>query len=58
MLDGGQMDVNEVEEAISGGSSGQAASNLLNDLTAIDRTVHVDFQKKFNIDIFDDKDLS
>jgi len=57
MLDGGQMDVNEVEDTISG-STGQAASNLLNDLTANDRTVHVDFQKKFDVDFFDDKDLN
>ena len=39
-------------------SSGQAASNLLNELAANDRTVHNDFQNKFGIDLFDDKDLN
>lgn len=58
MLEGGQMDANDVNEETINGSSGQAASNLLNDLTANDRTVHVDFQKKFGIDLFDDKDLN
>jgi len=55
MLDGGQMDVNEVEDAISGSAS---SNQLLNDLTANDRTVHVDFKKSFDCDFFDDKDLN
>ena len=57
MLDGMQMDVTDSEDSVLA-SSGQAASNLLNELTANDRTIHSDFQNKFNIDFFDDKDLN
>ena len=57
MLDGAQMDVTDSEDSVLA-SSGQAVSNLLNELTANDRTVHNDFQSKFSIDIFNDKDLA
>ena len=50
MLDGAQMDVTDSEDSVLA-SSGQAVSNLLNELTANDRTVHNDFQSKFSIDI-------
>jgi hypothetical protein len=56
MLDGAQMDVTDSEDSVN--HSGQAASNLLNELAANDRTVHNDFQTKFGIDFFNDKDLS
>ena len=57
MLDGAQMDVTDSEDSVMN-SSGQAASNLLNELAANDRTVHNDFQNKFGIDFFNDKDLN
>ena len=57
MLDGAQMDVTDSEDSAMN-SSGQAATNLLNELAANDRTVHSDFQNKFNLDFFDDKDLA
>merc|ERR1712080_18566 len=54
MLDGAQMD----EDVMDSEDPGQAASNLLNELTANDHTVHNDFQSKFNVDMFNDKDLA
>lgn len=57
MLDGAQMDVTDSEDSVMN-ASGQQASNLLNELAVNDRTVHNDFQNKFSIDFFNDKDLS
>ncbi len=57
MLDGPHMDVTDSEDSVMN-SSAQTASNILNELTANDRTVHVEFQNKFEIDFFNDKDLS
>jgi hypothetical protein len=56
MLDGGQMDIIDGEDSAMSSSS-QAASSLLSELAANDRTVHSEFHNKFGIDLFDDKDL-
>ena len=51
------MDVTDSEDSVLASASGQAASNLLNELTANDRTVHNDFHSDFTIDMFNDNDL-
>lgn len=53
-LEGSQMEVTDSEDSAL---TSHAASNLLNELNANDRTVHSDFQNKFEIDLFNDKDL-
>lgn len=56
VLDGGaHMDVTDSEDSAL--ASNANTTNLLNELAANDRTVHSDFQNKFDLDLFDDKDL-
>ena len=59
MLDGGQMDiVNDHDDSgLSGQASQQNSSSLLSELTANDRVVHGEFQKQFDLDFFDAKDV-
>jgi len=59
MLDGGQMDiVNDHDDSGLSGQAPQNSSSLLSELTANDRVVHGEFQKQFDLDLFDDKDLN
>ena len=53
-LEGSQMEITDSEDSPM---TSHGASNLLNELNANDRTVHSDFQNKFEIDLFNDKDL-
>ena len=39
-------------------AAGGAAASLLSELTSSERCVHANFQKNFNVDLFDDSDLN
>jgi len=43
--------------AMPGGKSKTQVSQLLNELTSSDRTVHANFHNNFGTDLFDDNDL-
>ena len=53
-LEGSQMDIMDSEDSVM---ATNGTSNLLNQLTSNDRTVHSEFQNTFDIDFFNDKDL-
>ena len=57
VLDGSQMDVTDSEDSVMASHGTSNYSNLLNELTSNDRTVHSEFQNTFDIDFFNDKDL-
>ena len=45
------------DSVIAPNTSTTNTTNLLNELTANDKIVHIDFQNNFQIDLFNDKDL-